>query len=313
MKKLHRIPFAFLLSLAVTSSVYAQQTGISGRVTDTQGAVISGAAVEVKQIGGASFSTKTNEAGTYLMPSLTAGDYFVTVSAQGFGTVKTKVTMLVGQTPEVDTPLALASTNETVVVSANEVAVDTTSSTVAGNITPGDVKDMPINGRNYMELSQLVPGVRVNAITNDTPLGNNNSGKFQLNLDGLQVTQDTADASFGQPRFSPDAISQFQVITNRFDATLGRSSGVYVNVQSKTGTDQIHGTVFAYFRQLGHSGRLEPSDQFQARQRSSRRIQPLRLAEPSSGPLAGHHARRHHRGRAIQLSANLLPERPAVS
>jgi len=62
------------------------------------------------------------------------------------------------------------------------------------------------------------------------------------------VTQNTADASFGQPRFSPDAISQFQVITNRFDATLGRSAGVAVNVQSKTGTNQIHGSAFGYFR-----------------------------------------------------------------
>jgi len=248
MKKLHRFLFAFLLSLAVTSAVCAQQTGISGRVTDTQGAVITGAGVEVKQIGGATLSTKTNEAGTYLVPSLIAGDYFVTVSASGFSTVRIKVSMLVGQTPEVNTTLSLANTAETVVVSADEVAIDTTSSTVAGNITPNDVKDMPINGRNYMELAQLVPGVRVNAITNDTPLGNNNSGKFQISLDGLQVTQDTADASFGQPRFSPDAISQFQIITNRFDATLGRSSGVYVNVQSKTGTDQIHGALFGYFR-----------------------------------------------------------------
>lgn len=235
----------FLLSASVA---FAQQTGISGRVTDSQGAVLAGASVEIRQVGGASSSTKTNEAGTYLIPSLTAGDYVVTVSMPGFTTVKTNMSMLVGQTPNIETVMSLASTNQTVIVEANDVAVDTTSSTVAGNITPNDVKDMPINGRNYMELATLVPGVRVNAITNDTPLGGNNSGKFQINLDGLQVTQDTADASFGQPRFSPDAITQFQIITNRFDATLGRSSGVYVNVQSKVGMDQIHGSVFGYFR-----------------------------------------------------------------
>ena len=248
MKTVHRILFVLLLSLAVNSMSHAQQTGISGRVTDSQGAVITGAAVEIRQIGGGASATKTNDAGTYLVPSLPAGNYIVTVTASGFTTVQTKVSMLVGQTPEIDTILPLASTSESVVVRADEIAVDTTSSTVAGNITPDDVKDMPINGRNYMELSQLVPGVRVNAITNDTPLGSNNSGKFQINLDGLQVTQDTADASFGQPRFSPDAISQFQVITNRFDATLGRSSGVYVNVQSKTGSNDMHGSVFGYFR-----------------------------------------------------------------
>jgi len=236
------------LALLSVTSAFAQQTGISGRVTDAQGAVIANAAVEVRQVGASAFNTKTNASGTYLLPSLTAGDYIVTVSAPGFTTVQTRISMLVGQTPDLETSLPIAGTEVGVVVTSNTVAVDTTSSTVAGNITPDDVKDMPINGRNYMELATLVPGVRVNAITNDTPLGNNNSGKFQINLDGLQVTQDTADPSFGQPRFSPDAISQFQIITNRFDATLGRSSGVYVNVQSRSGIDTVHGSVFGYFR-----------------------------------------------------------------
>src|SRR5216683_1870139 len=245
MKMIYRILLVLLLSV---SAAYAQQTGITGKVTDAQGAAISDAAVEVKQVGGSAFTTKTNAAGTYLIPSLSAGDYVVTVTTAGFSTVRTKVSMLVGQTPDVDVTLPISGTTESVVVEANSIAVDTTSSTVAGNITPDDVKGLPINGRNYMALATLVPGVRINAITNDTPLGGNNSGKFQINLDGLQVTQDTADASFGQPRFSPDAISQFQIITNRFDATLGRSSGVYVNVQSKTGTNQIHGSTFGYFR-----------------------------------------------------------------
>jgi len=230
------------------AALHAQQTGITGRVTDTQGAVISDAAVEVKQVGAGLFHTKTNAAGTYLIPSLAAGDYVVTVTAPGFSTVETKVSMLIGQTPEIDVTLPVKGVSDAVIVQAGENAVDTTSSTVAGNITPDDVKSLPINGRNYMELATLVPGVRVNAITNDTPLGGENSGKFQINLDGLQVTQNTADASFGQPRFSPDAIGQFQIITNRFDATVGRSAGVEVNVQSKAGTNQIHGSVFGYFR-----------------------------------------------------------------
>lgn len=74
------------------------------------------------------------------------------------------------------------------------------------------------------------------------------SGKFQITMDGLQVSQDTAGSAFGQPRFSQDAISQFQIITNRFDATLGRSAGVYVNSQSKMGTNQLHGGLFGFFR-----------------------------------------------------------------
>ena len=239
---------ASVLLFCFSVVVQAQQTGISGRVTDAGGGTLPNASVEVKQAGGSAYRTKTNSDGSFLVPSLTAGDYTVTVSAEGFSTVETKVSMLVGQTPEVNTILPVASVNSSVIVREDAEAVDTTSSTVAGNVTPDDVKDLPINGRNYMELATLVPGVRVNAITNDTPLGGANSGKFQINLDGLQVTQNTADASFGQPRFSPDAISQFQIITNRFDATVGRSSGIAVNVQSKSGNNQMHGSLFSYFR-----------------------------------------------------------------
>lgn len=239
----------FLLGFVVLAqSMQAQQTGLTGKVTDSQGAVIGGAAVEIKQVGAGTFTTKTSSDGVWQIPSLTAGDYVVTVSSPGFSSVRSKVSMLIGQTPDVLTTLPVSGSDSSVIVTSDAIAVDTTSSTVAGNISPSDVKDMPINGRNYMELATLVPGVRVNAITNDTPLGGNNSGKFQINLDGLQVTQDTADASFGQPRFSPDAIGQFQIITNRFDATLGRSSGVYVNVQSKSGSNLIHGSAFGYFR-----------------------------------------------------------------
>src|ERR1700761_4477114 len=239
---------AFILVVGSSIAAHSQQTGINGRVTDLSGAAIADAGVKVNGLSGASFSTKTNSAGTYEFPALSAGDYVVTVTQPGFTTVKRSVSMLVGQLVEADFAMGVASTSQSVIVEANTLAVDTTSSQVGGNITPQDVATIPINGRNYMELSTLVPGVRVNAITNDTPLGNANSGKFQIDLDGLQVTQDTADASFGQPRFSPDAISQFQIITNRFDATVGRSSGIYVNVQTKSGGNQIHGSAFGYFR-----------------------------------------------------------------
>ncbi|CAN5635243.1 TonB-dependent receptor [soil metagenome] len=238
-----------LSSSLLIGSAYAQQTGIAGHVTDPQGAVITGASVEVKQEGGGAFKTKTTSQGTYLIPSISAGDYVVTITAPGFSTVKTRITMLVGQTPDVETVLPLEGANTNVVVTSDSTAVDTTSSTVAGNVTPQEVQGLPINGRNYMQLSALVPGIHINAITADVPVGAaSESGKFQITMDGLQVSQDTAGSSFGQPRFSQDAISQFQIITNRFDATLGRSAGVYVNAQSKSGANTMHGGAFGYFR-----------------------------------------------------------------
>ena len=238
----------FLLFSSVIT-VQAQQTGLSGKVVDSTGAVISGASVEVHKIGAAAFHTKTTDEGLWLLPSLAAGDYLVTVTAEGFTSVKTSVTMLVGQTPEINSVLLAAGSAQSVVVTADTATIDTTSSSVAGNVTPNEVQGLPINGRNYMSLATLVPGVRINAITADIPVGAaSESGKFQITMDGLQVSQDTAGSAFGQPRFSQDAISQFQIITNRFDATLGRSAGVYVNSQSKSGANQLHGGVFGYFR-----------------------------------------------------------------
>jgi len=258
MKKLTRC-FLFLLGLGtVLSSLPAlgQQTGISGIVTDTSGAAVAGAKVEVKQAGGASFVTKTNAHGEYVVPSVTAAEYTISASAPNFATAEKKILLLVGQLATVDLSLPVASASASVVVeSTNEIAIDTTSSEVAGNVTPSEVQDIPVNGRNYVELSALVPGIKANSFGN-TPVasgqstngGDAETGKFQITLDGLQFSQDSVGSSFGQPHISQDAISQFQIVTNRFDATSGRSAGIYVNVQSKTGTNALHGGAFGYFR-----------------------------------------------------------------
>ncbi|MFP5227863.1 MAG: hypothetical protein ACLGXA_09535, partial [Acidobacteriota bacterium] len=127
---------------------------------------------------------------------------------------------------------------------------------------PQEVQNLPVNGRSYVELSSLVAGIKGNAFGN-APVsgpggaseGDEETGKFQITLDGLQLSQDSVGSAFGQPRISQDAISQFQIITDRFDATAGRSAGVYVNVQTRTGTNQFHGAAFGYFRNSFFNGR----------------------------------------------------------
>ncbi|WP_182276249.1 TonB-dependent receptor [Granulicella sp. 5B5] len=239
-----------------TLPALAQQTGISGVVTDAQGGGLPGAKVEVKKTGGGTFLTTANGQGTYVVPNLTAAEYTISASAPGFATVERKVELLVGQLAQINVSLPLASTSTAVVVEAtSDLAIDTTSSAVAGNVTPKEVQDVPINGRNYVELSALVPGIKANSFGNtpaasgqSTNAGDAETGKFQITMDGLQVSQDSVGSSFGQPKFSQDAISQFQIITDRFDATSGRSAGIYVNVQTKTGTNSMHGGAFGYFR-----------------------------------------------------------------
>ena len=252
-----KIPRCILFLLfATATAAYSQQTGLSGVVTDAAGAVIQGAHIEVKKTGGSTFSTLTNGHGEYVVPSLSAAEYSIAASAPGFETTEKKVLLLVGQLAEVDFKLPVATASSTVAVgSGDEVVIDTTSSEVAGNVTPNDVENIPVNGRSYVELSSMVAGIKGNAFGN-APVsgpggaseGDEETGKFQITLDGLQISQDSVGSSFGQPKISQDAISQFQIITNRFDATAGRSAGVYVNVQTKTGTNDLHGSGFGYFR-----------------------------------------------------------------
>jgi Carboxypeptidase regulatory-like domain len=250
--------FALLLAVASVCSIAAngQQTGITGTVTDPSGSIIQGAKVQIKLAGGAAFYSTTNDRGVYVVPNLTADQYTITVSDPGFETVVKPMLLLVGQLAQVNISLPVATSATNVEVEADsDLAIDTTSSEVAGNVTPQEVQDIPVNGRNYVELSALVPGIKANSFGNtpvasgqSTNAGDAETGKFQITLDGLQFSQDSVGSSFGQPHVSQDGISQFQIITDRFDATSGRSAGIYVSVQTKTGTNQMHGGGFGYFR-----------------------------------------------------------------
>lgn len=226
---------------------YAQATGVTGRVTDPSGSTITKVVISLMSEEGTKLTTLTNDGGLYQFPSLRAGTYVLRFNAPGFAPAERTVTLLVGQTPTVDMAMQLASTSATVEVRENTTAIDTSNSSVAGDVSPAEVKRLPINGRNYLQLAMMVPGITSNSITSSL-LGSSDSGKVQINVDGQQVTQNAAGTPFGQPQYSQDAIDQFQIITNRFDATLGRSSRVQVNVQTKAGTEHFHGTLYGYFR-----------------------------------------------------------------
>jgi hypothetical protein len=241
---LHRI-LVFALG---ASALMAQQTAIQGTITDQSGAVMPSAIIRLTPIrGGAALSTLSNQAGLFMFPSLAAAEYKIRVEAAGFTPAERTAALLVGQSLTVDFELKPANAAITVNVVEDAGVVETTSSQVGGNVDPNKMKNVPLNGRNWMELSLLVPGVTVNAIGN-TPLGTVSGGRFQINVDGQQVTQNSAGTGFGQPQYSREAMEQFQVITNRFDATLGRSSQIQVNAQTKSGTNALHGSAYGYFR-----------------------------------------------------------------
>jgi len=237
-----------LAAAALCAVAGAQQTSITGKVVDVQGATIPSATVVAKSASGATFRVTTDKSGFFQFPNVAAANYSLRADAPGFATSVTNLTLLLGQTLDVTLKLPIAGATSTVTVTSDANQLDTVTSQVAGNIDPETFQKIPLNGRNYMDLALLIPGVRRNAITNFSPLGSLNGGREQFNLDNQQVTQNGADTSFGQPQFSRDAISQFQIITNQFDATQGRTSQISINVQSKAGANELHGTAFGYFR-----------------------------------------------------------------
>jgi hypothetical protein len=238
---------ALALAALICLPVMAQQTGITGRVTDPSNASVADVKVTATGADGSTSSTSTNASGIYQLPALRAGSYTIRYEIGGFAPAERTLDLLVGQTANVDIALQLSRTNTSVVIEAAANAVDTSTSTVAGDVSPTEVEKLPLNGRNYLQLAMLVPGITSNDIQN-TPLGGTAGGKFQINVDGQQVTQNSAADSFGEPQYSQDAIDQFQIITNRFDATLGRSSRAQIIAVTKSGTNAYHGTLYGYFR-----------------------------------------------------------------
>ena len=265
MKAPMRVLLTLAFSLTATGFLHGQTTAIQGTVRDASGAVISNALVRaIPTEGGATASALTSDGGVFIFPTLRAAAYRVRVEVPGFALSEKNVKLLVGNTVVADFELQPASTTTSVDVVSDVIDIDVSSSQVGGNVDPQKMRDIPLNGRNWMELSLLVPGVTVNAVGN-TPLGSLSGGKFQINVDGQQVTQNSAGTGFGQPQYSREAMAEFQIITNRFDATLGRSMQLQVNAQTRSGTNDFHGSAYGYFR----------NDSFNAADRIAARVLPF--------------------------------------
>src|ERR1041385_2514849 len=158
-----------------------------------------------------------------------------------------KVELLVGQNASVPITMKLASVSETLTVIGETPLVDTQSSQVAGNVDRRQMEQLPLQGRNWMELSKLVKGVTANDVGNSIGTGAMDD-LWQLNLDGQQITQKVAGSGFGQPKFSRESIAEFQIVTNMFDITQGRSTGIEVQAITRSGTNNVNGSVYGFFR-----------------------------------------------------------------
>jgi len=231
--------------LAAPLSGFAQEASILGVITDDTGGVMPGVTVTITHdASGNAVTTVTNERGEYGAPVRT-GPIHIVAELGGFATINRAMELLVGQRAVVNLQMKPAALEESVTVTGATPLLDVTQSKIGGNIDRRQMQELPVNGRNFLDLTMLAPGSRANAVA-DTP--GVAFGQFQLNVDGQQITQNCCSGAGGQPKFSKDSIEEFQFISNRFDATQGRSAGVQVNVVSKSGTNNPNGTFAGYFR-----------------------------------------------------------------
>jgi outer membrane receptor protein involved in Fe transport len=236
-----------LAVLAVPASGYAQDAVLTGTVIDSTGAVLPGATVTaLHEASGNTFQAVTDGRGAFRMP-VRVGSYKITAELSGFRTfTREGVEVLVGQTVALNLQMAPGTVSETVTVTGESPLIETTTSSLSGSITPRQVEELPSQGRNWMSLALLAPGNRTNA-QGATPVQDRvDVREFQLNVDGLQVTSNLGTGN--QSRYSNDAIAEFQFISNRFDATQGRSTGVQVNAITKSGTNMFSGSFVGNFR-----------------------------------------------------------------
>jgi len=245
------------LVIAAGASAQSQVGGASlnGTVTDASGAAVPNAKISVTSPStGLSRNTQTSDAGLYVFSGLPVGQYDVTVDAQGFKSVKrTGLQLEVGAAATLDIRLELGATQETVSVVADAPVVETTRSSASSNVTEKAVANLPVNGRNFIDFTLLTPGVVRDVRGGDLSFAGQRGTSNTLLVDGadsnnLFYGQATGRTGFRPYAFSEDAVQQFQVNTVGYPAEIGRSGGGAINVVTRSGTNDFHGSAFEFYR-----------------------------------------------------------------
>lgn len=266
--KLACVLLVCLLALCVsTSPTFAQSasTGaLAGTVTDPSGAVIAGATVTATSLATGQTRTATTDAnGLYKFSLLPPGNYSVNFSAKGFKTIEVpSTTVNVTETVELDRSLEIGAQTQEVTVSSTAVTLQTENATVGGLVSGATVTSLPLSTRNFTQVIDLSPGVVANVAT-ATAVGN---GTMDINVNGSGSDQNTymmdgvvttnygsggaaqSGSYAGIPIPNPDSIQEFKVQTSQYDAAYGQNPGANVNVVTKSGTNQFHGSVFEFNR-----------------------------------------------------------------
>lgn len=250
-----------LLLLACVFSALAQTTGgrIVGRVTDPAGAVVPAATVTIRnEASGATRTVQTNNSGDFYFLEVPVGNYTVEFEAPGFQrSVQRNVTLALNQVLTLDHALALGNASEVIEVNAAPPLVDTSSTQLGAIVDDRAMVQLPLNSRDTYQFLQLQPGVQAQLGGNgDMFYGSDRAGVVSVNGGRGRANNFSVNGGDGNDQFanlpaiqpSPDSIEEFRVLTNTFDAEYGRNSGAVVNVVTKSGSNQWHGSAFEFFR-----------------------------------------------------------------
>src|SRR6266478_5580753 len=250
---------AAIALLIVSPWLLAQTVGtgsIVGIVTDPQGAVVGGARVAITNKGTAAvIHVTTSAAGAYTSGPIVPGDYVVRVEAKGFKTIDLPLVVQVGNTVSGNVRMQIGQESQVVEVQGNAVVVNTEQATVQGVLSLNQIENLPVNGRNYLDLAQLEPGVQIQEGSTFDPTKNGFSsisfqGRYgrtaRIEVDGVDVSDETVGTT--TQNIPASAIQEFQLSQSSLDLSTELTSSGAVNVTTRSGSNQMHGEAFGYFR-----------------------------------------------------------------
>ncbi len=248
---------AALVLVAGIAVAQVSSGSLEGTITDPSGALVPGARLTVTNTAnGSSFSAFSNAEGMYRFPVLPVGTYDLKVQKPGFGDNNRQgVDISVGGKVTLDIKMAVAGATQAVTVTAEEPVVETSRTQLSTTVDQNSVRELPVNGRNFLDFVLLTPGVTRDVRSGDLSFAGQRGTLNSLTVDGA----DDNNTFFGQTtgrtgsgrapyQFSQDAVQEFQVNTNGYSAELGRAGGAVINVVTKSGSNTIHGGAFWFFR-----------------------------------------------------------------
>jgi hypothetical protein len=261
LKRVFLFAFSTLVAtVCVYSPVWAQTTistgSIQGTVTDPSGAVVAAANASITQASsGRVVTATTNSTGTYASGALTPGNYVVRIEAPNFESTELTLVVSVGVTTVGNATLRLGARTLVVEVAGSTVQVNTEQATVQGVIDTTQIENLPINGRNFLDLAQLEPGVQIQDGGNFDPTKKGFSsisfgGRFgrtaRIEVDGVDISDETVGTTTQD--IPESAIQEFQIGQSSLDLSTELTSSGSVNVTTRSGTNSYHGQAYYYFR-----------------------------------------------------------------